>query len=174
MRLMQIYIITEDEFWQKSIKLNLNTQATIHQFLLAVQSIESALDLLNNKNFLNKLDKNTFFIAQGIACQALMRFLGNNFKKIKEKRLGGLIFLDAWLTIKTDDAILQEWNKTPMDYQTIFKIIPYKKFSVFLDTPENKDSIKDIWEQRLEAEVNFINKSENISKLMVEKLSEWT
>lgn len=172
---MMIYVLAEDSVEAKKIELELglNPKYSFESILLNTQSIEITLNYLEQQNIFSQLNENTFFIAQGIACQALMRFLSNNFKEIKNKRIGGIIFINAWLTIETQNEVLKEWSETPIDYQTLFKIIPYKKFTVFLNIIEDREYIKNIWEQRLEAEVVFIESLEKKTRLVLEKLSQW-
>lgn len=172
---MTAYILTEESFWSKKIELALHAvpKLSSKNILLNILNIESTLEILEKEIDFDALDENTFFIAQGIACQALMRFLSLHFKKIKNKRMGGIIFLEAWLAIETENVVLQEWNQTPIDYQTVFRIIPFRKFQVFLKSTENADEIRTIWEQRLEAEVSFTENINDFVRLTAEKMLQW-
>ena len=165
-----VYILGETDIWLKKIalELSLHTNFFSESILLDIQNIELTLQFLTNKIDLNELNENTFFIAEGFACQALMRFLSTNYKIIKQKRIGGIIFFDAWL--QTTQPKLQEWNKTPIDYQTLFKIIPYKKFSVFLQNSNKQEEIIQRWEDRLEAEVILLENTDEIPTSISSKL----
>lgn len=108
------------------------------------------------KKIVGKLNKDTYFVAHSIGCQAVMRFLE---RENYNDKIGKIIFIAGWFKLKNLEnkearKIAKPWINTPINFDKIKQKI--SKLTVFLSTNEPYGFVeenKTIFIEKLNAKV---------------------
>lgn len=116
---------------------------------------------------IKNLDKNTYFIGHSIGCQAILRYL----EKLPLKTIiGGAVLIAPWINLKPETfgdeearEIGRPWLETPIDFNKIRKHLK-KIICIFSDNdPFVPLSDKDIFKEKLGAEIIIEHKKKHFS-----------
>lgn len=99
-------------------------------------------------------DENTFFIGHSIGCQTIMRYLEN----IYPQKIGGAVFVAGWFHLVNlenaeSEAIAKPWIETPLDFEKIRLAVKNIRVILSDNDPWVPISDKEIFEEKLGAEV---------------------
>ena len=120
------------------------------------------------KNNVKDINKETYFIGHSIGCQAILRFLEKIPQDIKIK---GCAFVGGWFNLKEEASeddedlkISRPWLDAPIDFEKIKKHCD-NFLSIFSDNdPYVPLSDKEIFKEKLGAEIIIKNKEEHFAK----------
>lgn len=107
---------------------------------------------------IGELGPSTYFIGHSVGCQAVLRFLEPKLEANPQLRIGGLLFVAAWIKVAKTWSTLDPWlDNAALPYQAIADRAASRKVVISDNdpfTPDYKANEK-LWRDQLHADVTL-------------------
>ncbi|WP_338877174.1 alpha/beta hydrolase [Spirosoma sp. SC4-14] len=107
---------------------------------------------------IDQLTPSTYFIAHSVGCQAVIRFLATKIETDPGLKIGGLLFVAAWINVVKSWSTLDPWlNNATLPYQAIANRSASRKVVISDNDPFTPDykANETLWHDQLHADVTL-------------------
>lgn len=158
--------------WYDWLALELNNRYQIEISILDMPDWKEP-DIEKSQKFLveniTNLDENTYFIGHSVGCQAILRFIDSKLSDNPTLRIGGFLFVAAWLKVDKPWISLKPWlNHQQLNFELISKQVISRKVILSDNDPFTSDFAenKRDWETLLDSNVTVYPNRQHFNRLM--------